>query len=238
MNSTQLLEKTDSFFGTQWQDRRPSLQLRTSRPFVTISRESGAGGSGLARLLARTLNAETSADVVWSVFDGTIISQMLRYHHLPSHFARFLPEDRMTELNSTVGELIGLHPNLWDLVQKTNATMRRLAHDGHVVLVGRGAAFATAGTADGVHVRLIAPPALRAKNLGEFYSMPETEALALNAKRDAAARRYVRATFNADIGDPQAYDLVINTARVSPEQAMHLVLAQIHARISAAPANR
>ncbi|MFT3830947.1 MAG: cytidylate kinase family protein [Opitutaceae bacterium] len=235
MNNTQLLEKTDSFVGAQWLDRKMPPPVHTLRPFVTISRESGAGGSGLARLLARALNAEAPPDISWSVFDGMITTRMLRDHHLPSHIARFLPEDRMAELNSAVGELVGLHPNLWDLVEKTNATLRRLAQDGHVVLVGRGAAFATASSAAGVHVRLVAPPAQRAKNFCELYGMPEPDALALNAKRDAAARRYVRATFNADIEDPQAYDLVINTARVTLDQATQLVLAQVHARLHAAP---
>ena len=230
MNSTQLLEKADAYVGSEWRGKHPVESHAIAPPFITVSRESGSGGTHLARLLARELNACSALDIRWSVAEGTITRQMLQAHHLSPHLARFLPEDRLSEISASVGELVGLHPSLWDLVQKTNLTMRRLARQGHVILVGRGANFATAGLAGGVHVRLLAPPEFRAAYFAELYGLTEMEALVLNSKRDAAARRYVRSTFNAEIADPAAYDLVINMANVPLAQAAELVLAQVHAR--------
>jgi cytidylate kinase len=233
MNATLSFEKTDAYFGSEWRERHPADSPVAIRPFVTLTRESGSGTASLARLLVRELNAHTPSDICWSVAEGTITTQMLREHHLSSHLARFLPEDRVSEINSSVGELVGLHPSLWELVQKTNRTMCQLARQGHVVLVGRGANFATAGLPGGVHVRLVAPPEYRARYFAQLYGIPEPEAKTVNAKRDAAARRYVRATFNADIGDPAAYDLVINLEHVSLAEAAQLVIAQIQARMRA-----
>jgi cytidylate kinase len=231
MNATHSFEKTDAFFGSEWHGKHAGAVSAAVQPFVTLARESGSGGASLARLLVRELNAHSPAEVCWAVIEGTITTQMLRQHHLSDRLARFLPEDRVSEISSSVGELVGLHPSLWDLVQKTNQTMRRLARQGHVVLVGRGANFATAGLPGGVHVRLLASSEYRARYYAQLYSLSEQEAQAFNVKRDAAARRYVRSTFNADIGAPSAYDLVINMEHVSLAQAAQLVLAQVHARM-------
>jgi len=233
MNAVHLLEKTDAYVGSEWLGKHPVELSPTIRPFVTLTRESGSGGTRLARLLARELNAGSPAEICWSVSDGTITTQMLKMNHLPTRLSRFLPEDRLSEINASVGELVGLHPSLWDLVQKTNQTLRQLARQGYAILVGRGANFATAGLPGGVHVRLVAPPEHRARYYAQLYDLSEKEALAFNAKRDAAARRYVRATFDAEISDPAAYDLMINMAHVSFEQAAQLVLAQVHSWIHA-----
>ena len=161
---------------------------------------------------------------------------MLQTHHLPEQLARFLPEDTVPELNATIGEMVGLHPNLWQLVQNAKMTMRQLAKNGHVILVGRGANFATEGLADGIHVRLVAPVAYRAKYYANRFGISQEQAVTHNAKCDAARRRYVSAHFGTDIADAASYDLVINTAHVSLAEAADLVLSHLHTRTHATAA--
>jgi cytidylate kinase len=167
------------------------------------------------------------------VYTGNLIEDMLHNHHLSPHLAQFLPEDRVSEISSSVGELVGLHPNLWELVQKTNELMCRLARSGHAILVGRGANFATAGIDRGVHVRLVAAASHRARHMARLQQLDETSALAYNAKRDLARERYVRTNFNAAIKEPTAYDLVIDTGRVHLTEAAELIAALVHARTPA-----
>jgi cytidylate kinase len=228
MNLHRTLERAEGYFSAEWRDTR-SPWIRRSAPFVTISRECCAGGSRLAQLLAEKFNAEPAASAGWSIFGGNIINQMLQSNQLPGELARFLPEDRVPEVNATIGEIVGLHPSLWELVQKANATMRRLAAGGHVILVGRGANFATAAVPGGIHVRLVAPPAHRARFYAQRFGVTEAEALIHNARCDAARRRYVAAHFNAAIANPAAYDLVINTAQVPLAEAVQLVAAHVRA---------
>jgi cytidylate kinase len=206
--------------------------VKPPEPFITISREACSGGSSLALLLAQQLNAGAAAETIWSIFGGNIINQMLQTHHLPEDLARFLPEDKVPEINATIGEIVGLHPSLWDLMQKAKETMRRLALGGHVILVGRGANFATAGIAGGVHVRLVAPPLHRARYYAQRFGISEADALVHNSRCDAARRRFVTAHFNAAVEDASAYDLVINTAQVPLTEAAQLVISHLHARTS------
>jgi len=214
--------------GAEWRDSRPPW-VKPAAPFITISRECCSGGSALAPLLAAKLGGPASGGPPWSIFGGNIISQMLQSYHLPEDLARFLPEDRVPEVRATIGEIVGRHPSLWDLVQKATHTMRQLARDGQVIFVGRGACFATAGMAGGVHVRLVAPADHRARFYAQRFGVPYDAALAHNAKCDAARRRYVTTYFNTDVGNPAAYDLVINTAHVPLAEAADLIATHLRA---------
>src|SRR5689334_11081990 len=143
------VEHARAYLGAEFahSSREPSNVAGTSEgPFVTISREAGSGGSSLALALAERLNgARTGDETLWSVFDQELIEQVLSDAHLSTRLARYIPEDRISEINASVGEIVGLHPNLWGLVQRTNELMRVLARRGHVILVGRGSNLATAG---------------------------------------------------------------------------------------------
>jgi cytidylate kinase len=229
MNAKILLTVADSYLNSEWRGTRNPWET-TPGPFVTISREAGTGGASLAKLVARKLNPEISSDVFWHIYEANLTIKMLRANQLPTRIARFLPEDRVPELQSAIGEMVGLHPSLWDLVQKTNETMRQLAGEGRTILVGRGANFATVNLPHGVHVRLVAPASHRAKYLAQLYGISEEAAFGHNARCDAARRRYVSANFNADVSDPMAYDLVINMAKVSLPEAAELVAAHVRAR--------
>ena len=58
--------------------------------------------------------------------------------------------------------------------------------------------------------------------MARLQTTEEASALALNCKRDLARERYVRTTFNADITDPVAYDLVIDSSRVHLSEAAEI----------------
>ena len=234
MNTPLPLDRADSYCNAEWRDTRSPWAHKPVGPFVTISRETGSGGSSLAQLLISKFALENHGGAPWRLYAGNLIAQVLAENHLPEDLARFLPEDRVPEINASLGELVGLHPSLWELMQKTSTTMRELAKGGHVVLVGRGANFATAGMTHGIHVRLIAPREYRAGYFVRTQGLSLPEALAHIAKCDAARRRYVSANFNANVDDPAAYDLVINTAHVPLAEAAELIAARIHARESVA----
>jgi cytidylate kinase len=231
MNALPYFQKAESYLNIQLTHSGPGGTPTPTAPFVTLSRESGTCGTALAQALAARLPAPS--DHPWAVYSGNLIEEMLRTNHLPPHLARFLPEDQVSEIDASVGEVVGLHPNLWMLVGKTNELIRRLARGGHAILLGRGAAFATADLPLGFHVRLVAPPAHRDAHAAQQLGISPAEAAARNAARDAARQRYVRATFSGHIVDPTAYDLVINVARVPFDSMVDLVVQAVAARVPA-----
>ncbi len=192
-------------------------------PFITISRQSGTGGSAIAQALMERIT-EPEAAPPWALYHGNLIEETLRSHHLPPQLARFLPEDRIHRLDGAVGELVGLHPDLWDLVDKTNEFIRHVAREGRVILLGRGANFATAGLPHGLHVRLVASESFRAACTARWLGVSPAAAHTHNSLRDAARRRYVRSTFGTDVDDPLAYDLVLNVESLPREAILRLIL--------------
>jgi cytidylate kinase len=224
------VEKAHAYLEAQM-SRSDSSRRVAMGPFVTISRESGSGGSALAEELSRRLDRLLTVEQPhWTVFDRNLVEKMLEHYRLSASLARFLPEDKVSEIDSSVGEILGLHPSIWTLVHQTNSTMRRLAGMGNVILVGRGANFATAGLAHGLHLRLVGSPELRCHRIASLRGLSSEQATTHNRKTDAARRDYVRKFFDADIDDPSSYDLILNMDRFAIERAADLVMTILQSR--------
>jgi len=76
----------------------------------------------------------------------------LATHHLPERLVDFLSEDKVPKSNRSFGELVGLHPSLWELEQRVSETIMQLSYLGRVVIVGRAAYLVTRPLPGGFHV--------------------------------------------------------------------------------------
>lgn len=194
------------------------------RPVLTISRKSGAGGVTIAAQLAAQLRAgEEGEDLPWAAFDKTLLDAVLMDQDLPSRLKRYMPEDRISPVNALLGEIFGLHPSTLALFQKTNETMLRLAHLGHVILVGRGANLVTAHLAHALHVRLVCSLERGIQRTMAARSCSEREAEDIVLREDRARARYVKQHFGVDIEDPRHYHLIVNTDRFTDDEVVDLL---------------
>jgi cytidylate kinase len=200
----------------QFQAAIPEKAPLPQQPSITISRESGAGASTIAQMVAQELNAiakPAATKAAWIVFDKNLAKEVLVEHKLPLGLEKFLVEDARLPVESIVEELLGLHPNTWWLAQQTTKTILRLASMGRVIMVGRGAEVITQLLPYVFHVRLVAPPSKRITQAAEFYGLSTNAAALKVSEEDHARRRYLRRYFNADCGNSLLYHLVINTAK-------------------------
>lgn len=234
MNILPIFEKAEAYLSVHLSHTGPGGAIKAPGPFVTLSRESGAGGTAVARELLARLNHDGS-EHRWAIYSANLIEEMLSGAGLSSRLAKYLPEDRTHEIESTIGEILGLHPNLWSLIAKANGLIRQLARDGNAIFLGRGANFATAGVPNGVHVRLVAPVEIRADRTARYLDVDIDTARVYNARRDSARARYVRSTFSANIAEPSEYDLVLNTATIPADSAAEIIAGFVRAHQAAAP---
>jgi len=73
---------------------------------VTISRQAGSGGSAVAKELAKYLQAHVpNGACPWTVFDRDLVERVLEDHHMPARLARFMPENRVSEIEDLLDEL-------------------------------------------------------------------------------------------------------------------------------------
>lgn len=201
-----------------------------SPPSITLSRLAGCGVAEVAEELATLLQAsDDGADYPWSVFNRSLVKQVLEDHKLPKEVAKFMPEDRVSAIQDAVEELLGLHPPSKTLHQQTSETIRRLAGLGRVILIGRGGNVITEDMAHVFHVRLVAPLKWRIEQIMERDGSDARTAGALARKMDLGRKRYLRDHLREDIDDPLQYDLVINTARMTRQTvAKTIAEAVIH----------
>lgn len=217
--------------------RAPGVTPVDLHPFVTLSRETGAGATALGHELVPLLDRDFAGEAgSWVFLDRDLLNHALTQHRLPAKLAEYLPEDRISEIRATIGELVGLHPSLWQLEQKVAEAVLQLAHVGHVILAGRAAHLITRALPGGLHVRLVASRATRVERTAAALGCTRDAAARQVDQHDEARRRFVRSNFDAEIDDPHAYDLVINTEHFSAHDAAALVVAALHQRLRAVAA--
>jgi len=201
------------------------------QPFITISRQAGAGALEVLELLAEKLNEAPAPDEQpWVVFDKNLISMVLEDQHLPQEIARNIQEDKDTTIQALVGELLGLHPSMWTIFHHTSDTILKLARIGRCIIVGRGGNIITAGLKQGLHVRLVAPDSVRLARLKSRLQLDNKAAEALMHEQDAGRRRYIKANFDRDIDDPLIYDAVLNTALLGARRTASILADMVVAK--------
>lgn len=221
------LERCLSFINCQLNPpRRPLPGYRDGErpPTVTISRSAGAGAHSVAEKLLELLQARAEpGSCPWAVFDRNLVEKVLEDHHLPNRLAKFMPEDRISELSDTMDELFGLHPPSQTLVRKSAETILRLAELGNVIILGRGASVITASLQNVFHVRLVGSLEKRVSRMSEAREVSARKALALVESEDLGRRRYLKKYFGKDIDDPLLYHMIINTDLVPCEEVARII---------------
>ena len=204
-------------------------------PFITISRQAGAGGHALAHAILREMIARRGDPLWddWSIFDSSFCGEMFQRLRLRVPLTSLLNEDYRSPLTDFGFSAFGNRQSQSEALQKVTGTLRALAARGKVIIVGRGAVCATAGLAGGIHLRLTAPLTVR---LGRMRTMLKTSnqvARRIIAQRDALRGRFLHEYYGRDINDPLLYHSVWNTHLTPPERIAPIVLEMVRASVAA-----
>ena len=195
-----------------------------TRLSVTISRQAGCGAVLIAERLASFLQQMMpDHQTKWTVFDRELMDKVLADHNLPKYLAKFLPEDRASQVEDTLADIFGVHPPTQTVVQQTAETLLQLVELGGAIIVGRAGNIVTAKLANVLHVRLVAPLEDRVERICRDDHKTPAEAHRFCVEEEQARTRYLKTYFHADINDPLLYDLVINTSRVGLENSVRLI---------------
>lgn len=193
------------------------------KPAITIAREEGASGLTVASNLAEYLQKNTASHEEWTVFSHHLVAKVLEEHKLHKRIGDFMKEDHKGALTDAFEEFIGLHPSTWTLVEKTNATILRLAQIGNVILVGRGANIVTSELQTAFHVHIIGSLENRIERAKKVFNLDEKSAFDYIKKKDEARKRYIKDNFGKNLNDPLLYHVVINTDLINYEEAAQLI---------------
>jgi hypothetical protein len=197
-------------------------------PAITISRQTGARARSIGMKLQAALREDAPVgSVPWTLFDDNLVKKVLEDHQLPADLEKFMPDDAVNEYEGAVNELLGRHPSLWTLFEKTVSTIVQLSRMGHSIIVGRGGNEITRGFHNVINVRLIGSKEQRIRHLVVTHGMEPAYAKKFVKKEDAARRRFLKQHFDADINNPERYDIVINTDHLEDDAVVEMLAAAV-----------
>jgi cytidylate kinase len=216
----------EEYFERKLVSHKESLKNKIpfAEPFVTISRETGAGGIQFGDLLVDYLNKyDTQRKNDWKIFDKNLLEQITKEHDLPSEMAKYIPEKKISQMQDMLEQLFSLHPSEQSLIRKASNTILHLALLGDVVLIGRGSNIITKDLSGGIHLRLIDTMDKKIKNIQDIFNLSKSEAIKFIKKENKERKLYLKKYLNSNIEDPASYSLVINLNRFSTDEAVNLV---------------
>jgi len=186
---------------------------------ITISRYFGSEGDAIARKVAQTL----SYHFVDQEFIGTILGQYgfvefdKEYATLPTFWERF---DAEREKQRDV------------MVKMLNQVIQAVAYHGDVVILGRSGFEVLRGFTDVLHVRIQAPFSVRVGRVMEQQKITSEEAELIVKSKDKVRLAFVEEFYQVPWGSVQAFDLIVNTGRISPDLATTWVIDAAKAAVT------
>ena len=176
---------------------------------ITISRQLGSLGTEIAREAANRLNYDFAAKEQ--------IGKMLVDYGFPA------PEvEKFDEKRAPLWDYISIRRTKF--LHLTQAVIYGLASKDNVVIVGRGGQVLLRDLPGTLHVRIVAPFEARVKRLTESERVDEKQAAGILRRSDHDSFGYIQSFFHVDWNDPTLYDLLINSAKVSMETAVQVII--------------
>ena len=193
---------------------------------IAIARTLSAGGEAIGRMVAgefgmRYVDNEIidQAATLVGVTDKDIAQaeSEKRKSLIDRIFESFAPAGAAADIPMTpaVSTLPGYERVIVDVI-------RRTASEGNVVIVAHGAAIALAGMEGVLRVLVTASPKTRIERLMSL-GRGKTTAQRLVEESDASRAEFLRRFYQHEEETPTDYDLVVNTDRLSADEAAALV---------------
>ncbi|MGD2100288.1 MAG: cytidylate kinase-like family protein [Desulfobacterales bacterium] len=196
-------------------DRKAQLRIQV----ITLSMQPGSGGSLVAQEVAKRLG--------FDYFHRDIIQGIAKSAKIRASVIDSLEKERLSGIEDFIASLYKdqyLYPGIY--MDHLLKVINTIAEHGRAVIVGRGANFILPPEKR-FGVRVIAPLQIRIQNIVRAYGVKEEEARQRVIRREARRGAFVRKSYDADIADPENYDLTLNTSRMSIESAAETVTAAV-----------
>jgi cytidylate kinase len=208
------------------------------QPFVTLSRQPGAGAWALARHLVDALNDEIPDDQQkWSCWDRELVEKVVADHHLPPRLIDSMEDGGHNWMSDFFGALsFSDSPAAADeskVYSRVPQTIRALALGGRVVIVGRGGVFITRHMPGGIHLRLVAPFEKRVEFMAREYKMTPDKAAAHVKELEHNRLSFYRKHWPNETLSPEHFAMTINTAEVDQPTMLYMLTQVIRSRVPA-----
>jgi len=195
---------------------------------ITISRQFGAGGRTLGKMVAKELG--------YTFADQQIIQKIAETANVSPHWVESIEKEAGTRLTKIIDRMVSMR---WmDRILKEErgyideeiyldylvVIISQVGEEGNSVIIGRGSQYILNDHPDARHVLLIDEVESRVKFMMKNYDVTRKDALKIVSKEDKRRMGFYSKLGKADFDNPELYHLVLNMGRVSIETALSLVV--------------
>lgn len=211
-----------------WQQQKEMVEFvekgKPQLPFITISREYGCGGFEIAVKIVEMMNEEKSLQHVWAAYDKRLLDNLMNDMGLSTSLLETLTNNARNQFTNLLQTSFTKFPPQVAVYRKLVETIRLLALNGNVVIVGRAGNVITREIKNGYHVRLVAPNEWKIEQLKAKYGITRKEAETCIHDKNLQREGFLREFVKFDLADPHNYEMVINCARHSTEETARLII--------------
>jgi len=219
-------------------------QEEAAMTVITISRQYGSLGDEIARRVCEILNYHyfdhdliLKAAVAAGISEDEIVD-FSEDNYKVRNFLERLFGARQTTAHIRIWKKDAVGVRSRDVEELTESGSLELiqkailyAHNlGEVVIVGRGGQVLLQNEPDVLHIRIEAPLETRLLRVRDDWRPDETRvdlrrtAQDLITEKDNASADFIRQFYGAEWDDPALYHVILNTGKVSVEQAADLIV--------------
>lgn len=192
-------------------------------PFVTISRQTGCNGTGVAVDLVKALKLHHQN---WKYINKEILEESANQLKLDPSKIKYVFETRKT---THVDEVLAAFSSRYyksdKVVRKTiKEVLQHYAQAGNVIIVGRAGVATTKDIPGGLHLRLIAPYDWRVSSLKKRKSFEGVDVASFIKNHDLKKKKLIEEFSKKDISEIE-FDLTINCATFTRQEVIDLIIS-------------
>ncbi len=194
---------------------------------ITISRQFGAGGITLGKMVAKKFG--------YTFADTEIIKMVAKMANVSTHFVETVEKEAGGKFSKIVTRLVS-KPLLERVLKDEHGyideeiyldylvlIIAQMADDGDVVILGRGSQYILNDHPDAYHILLIDTFENRVKFMQTNYDLSKSRAVQVVKSEDKRRVNLYRKLGKTDYDHPDLYHLVLNMGRVSLDKASELI---------------
>ncbi len=198
---------------------------------ITISRQFGAGGITLGKMLAKSLD--------YTFIDNEIIQMVAKKAKVSTNWVESIEKEAGGKLLKFISGVVSkkLIDQVLDnkrgyideeiYVDLLYQIITKIADEGNAIILGRGGQYILKDRDDAFHVLLIADKTDRVKFMEKHYKLTPAQALQAVSKEDKRRINLYRKFGKLTYDQPDHYHIVLNTSRLGLDESARIICSMV-----------
>ena len=194
---------------------------------ITISRQFGAGGITLGKMIAEKFG--------YTFADMQIIKMVAEMANVSTHFVETVEKEAGGKFSKFISKTVS-KPLVERILKDERGyideeiyldylvlIIAQMADDGNVVILGRGSQYILNDHPDAYHILLIDTFENRTRFMQKHYDLSQSRATQVVKSEDKRRLNLYKKLHKTDYDNPELYHLVLNMNRIDLDKAFELV---------------